>query len=239
MLASTVLRTPTRRRPFPGADWPRRPVMGVRVPAGHSRRCGWRPEGCSLRLGNRLLAVTRSCRRDATKGGHADVIPIATELQPYLADAVVDKLGRSASTTFARLWPRSSSCAERTSRRCKGSCALSPALSKLNCIGDLKLVGATGYEPAASCSQSRRATRLRYAPDASRPASRGLGILTGRWRVVTGDVPPFRGGGRRELARWGRGCNSPRPCRRSLFLGMVASHASRSSSSGARVSFPC
>ncbi len=26
------------------------------------------------------------------------------------------------------------------------------------------LVGAAGFEPAASCSQSRRATRLRYAP---------------------------------------------------------------------------
>ena len=26
------------------------------------------------------------------------------------------------------------------------------------------MVGATGFEPAASCSQSRRATGLRYAP---------------------------------------------------------------------------
>ena len=26
------------------------------------------------------------------------------------------------------------------------------------------LVGAAGFEPATSCSQSRRATRLRYAP---------------------------------------------------------------------------
>ena len=26
------------------------------------------------------------------------------------------------------------------------------------------LVGATGFEPATSCSQSRRATELRYAP---------------------------------------------------------------------------
>ena len=29
------------------------------------------------------------------------------------------------------------------------------------------LVGAAGFEPAASCSQSRRATKLRYAPVSS------------------------------------------------------------------------
>ena len=28
----------------------------------------------------------------------------------------------------------------------------------------LEVVGARGFEPPASCSQSRRATRLRYAP---------------------------------------------------------------------------
>ena len=39
-------------------------------------------------LVNRLLTVARSYRRDTTKGGHADVIPIATELQPYLAEAI-------------------------------------------------------------------------------------------------------------------------------------------------------
>ena len=27
-----------------------------------------------------------------------------------------------------------------------------------------KLVGASGFEPEASCAQGRRATRLRYAP---------------------------------------------------------------------------
>ena len=34
-------------------------------------------------------------------------------------------------------------------------------------ISDIKgdmLVGAAGFEPATSCSQSRRATKLRYAP---------------------------------------------------------------------------
>jgi integrase len=39
-------------------------------------------------LANRLLTVTHSYRRDTTKGGHADVIPIATELLPYLEDAI-------------------------------------------------------------------------------------------------------------------------------------------------------
>ena len=29
------------------------------------------------------------------------------------------------------------------------------------------MVGAEGFEPPASCSQSRRATRLRYAPNCS------------------------------------------------------------------------
>jgi len=43
-------------------------------------------------LPNRLLTVTRSYRRDTTKGGHADVIPIATELMPYLEDAIVSSL---------------------------------------------------------------------------------------------------------------------------------------------------
>jgi hypothetical protein len=42
--------------------------------------------------------------------------------------------------------------------------ALPQAISKLNRRGDLKVVGATGFEPATFCSQSRRATRLRYAP---------------------------------------------------------------------------
>ena len=32
-----------------------------------------------------MLTVARSHERDTTKGGHADVIPIATELVPFLA----------------------------------------------------------------------------------------------------------------------------------------------------------
>ena len=38
------------------------------------------------------LTVTRSYRLDTTKGGHADVIPIATELMPYLEDAIASSL---------------------------------------------------------------------------------------------------------------------------------------------------
>ena len=39
-------------------------------------------------LGARLLTVARSYDRDSTKGGHADVIPIAAELVPYLERAL-------------------------------------------------------------------------------------------------------------------------------------------------------
>jgi integrase len=39
-------------------------------------------------LANRLVTVSRSYDRDTTKGGHADVIPIAAELVPYLAAAI-------------------------------------------------------------------------------------------------------------------------------------------------------
>jgi len=39
-------------------------------------------------LRRRLLAVARSYDRDTTKGGHADVIPIAAELVPYLERAL-------------------------------------------------------------------------------------------------------------------------------------------------------
>ncbi len=38
--------------------------------------------------GDRLLTVARSYDRDTTKGGHADVIPIAKELIPYLKAAL-------------------------------------------------------------------------------------------------------------------------------------------------------
>jgi hypothetical protein len=55
--------------------------------------------------------------------------------------------------------------------------------------GSLKpLVGATGFEPATSCSQSRRATRLRYAPSAARPSPRDPGILPVPAAIVTRDL---------------------------------------------------
>ncbi len=38
---------------------------------------------------NGCIVVARSWDRDTTKGGHADVIPIATELVPYLEQALV------------------------------------------------------------------------------------------------------------------------------------------------------
>ncbi|WP_420835473.1 tyrosine-type recombinase/integrase [Archangium gephyra] len=38
-------------------------------------------------LRNRLLTVARSWERDTTKGGHAEVIPIAAELVPFLEEA--------------------------------------------------------------------------------------------------------------------------------------------------------
>jgi integrase len=39
-------------------------------------------------LQRRLVAVARSYDRDTTKGGHADVLPIAAELLPYLEAAI-------------------------------------------------------------------------------------------------------------------------------------------------------
>jgi integrase len=39
-------------------------------------------------LSTRLIAVRRSHERDTTKGGHADAIPIAEELMPYLEQAI-------------------------------------------------------------------------------------------------------------------------------------------------------
>ena len=42
----------------------------------------------------RLLTVQRSYDRDTTKGGHADVIPIAAELVPYLEQAISDSPSR-------------------------------------------------------------------------------------------------------------------------------------------------
>jgi integrase len=47
---------------------------------------GLRKQDVDLRA--RLLTVARSYDRDTTKGGHADVIPIAQELVPYLEEAM-------------------------------------------------------------------------------------------------------------------------------------------------------
>lgn len=42
----------------------------------------------SVDVENKLLTVAYSYGRDTTKGGHADVIPIASELVPYLREAI-------------------------------------------------------------------------------------------------------------------------------------------------------
>ena len=42
---------------------------------------------------------------------------------------------------------------------------MEPQRMERNCKPLKVLVGAAGFEPATSCSQSRRATRLRHAPN--------------------------------------------------------------------------
>ena len=45
-------------------------------------------------LGARLITIRRSHDRDTTKGGHADAVPIAAELAPYLEVAMAaSKIG--------------------------------------------------------------------------------------------------------------------------------------------------
>src|SRR5690606_38762590 len=41
----------------------------------------------------------------------------------------------------------------------------------------LHLVGATGFEPATTCTPSKCATRLRYAPRTARVAARSCGVM--------------------------------------------------------------
>src|SRR5262245_22412809 len=63
------------------------------------------------------------------------------------------------------------------------------------------LVGAVGFEPTALCSQSRCATRLRYAPMARlshrhgcacrpRPSGLNVRVLVVRWLLWAGGMPP-------------------------------------------------
>ena len=44
---------------------------------------------------------------------------------------------------------------------------LHPQTNELNNSVKIKMVGMTGFEPATSCSQSRRATKLRHIPTAT------------------------------------------------------------------------
>ena len=85
-------------------------------------------------------------------------------------------------------------------------------------IGLMEMVGPAGFEPAASCSRSRCATRLRYGPSMAPPARVELATchlrngcsaaeIQGRWRGnrCGGGVRP-RGPwrGRPGRARWAR-----------------------------------
>ena len=46
-------------------------------------------------------------------------------------------------------------------------CRLGPCFDSQSAIHDLQMVGAAGFEPTASSSRTKRATRLRYAPTSS------------------------------------------------------------------------
>jgi integrase-like protein len=65
-----------------------RPIFATAIYSGLRRGeiLGLRKQ--DVDLGTRLLTVARSYDRDTTKGGHADVIPIAQELVPYLEEAI-------------------------------------------------------------------------------------------------------------------------------------------------------
>ena len=53
-----------------------------------------------------------------------------------------------------------------------------------------ELVGASGFEPEASCAQGRRATRLRYAPTCVAVYSTAISgyIFVGDWFCVVGTL---------------------------------------------------
>src|SRR5512137_1014553 len=65
-----------------------------------------------------------------------------------------------------------------------------PATTREN-DGSKKMVGATGFEPATSCSRSRRATKLRYAPSVTlRPGpSRLPGVLADQLHEHAPGIP--------------------------------------------------
>ena len=47
-----------------------------------------------------------------------------------------------------------------------------------------KMVGATGFEPATSCSQSKRSTRLSYAPTAGFPSQTYFARLKVKGKLI-------------------------------------------------------
>ncbi len=65
-----------------------KPLMATAIYTGLRRGELLGLRKCDVDLRSRLLTVARSYDRDTTKGSHADVIPIATELVPYLRTAI-------------------------------------------------------------------------------------------------------------------------------------------------------
>ena len=96
----------------------------------------WRPLDIELIQKNRILAVW--CRNKKTT-----------------AAAVVKKIsgagdGNRTRVTSLEGW--------------SSTIELHPQTNELNNSVKIKMVGMTGFEPATSCSQSRRATKLRHVP---------------------------------------------------------------------------
>lgn len=69
-------------------DWRWRPLFATAIYTGlrKGELLGLRKS--DVDLGNRLLTVCRSWERETTKGGRAEVLPIAAELVPYLEEAL-------------------------------------------------------------------------------------------------------------------------------------------------------
>ena len=65
-------------------------VLAILIVLSHGLRkgelCGLRK--CDVDLDASLITVRCSYDRETTKGGHADVIPVAPALAPYLHDAI-------------------------------------------------------------------------------------------------------------------------------------------------------
>jgi integrase len=65
-----------------------RPLFATAIYTGCRRGELFGMRKSDVDLDNMLITVARSYNRDTTKGGHADVLPIAKELAPYLREAI-------------------------------------------------------------------------------------------------------------------------------------------------------